>query len=203
MKLYYSGTSPYVRKVVVMAMETGLDKKVQQVPTTVTPVQPNQDLAKDNPLMKVPTLVTDDGMALYDSYVICEYLDSLHKGEKLIPASGPARWNVLRIHALASGLTDAGILCRYEEALRKPEQRSDAWVKGQIAKIINSLDELESEVKHLQGPLTVAQIATGCALSWLEFRKPAGDVRQGRPKLFAWYDEFAKRPSMQATIPKA
>lgn len=203
MKLYYAVTSPYVRKVMVMAMETGLDKKIQQVPTGASPVQPNQELAKDNPLMKLPTLVTDDGVPLYDSYVICDYLDSLHKGEKLIPAGGPKRWDVLRIHTLASGLTDAGILCRYEEMVRKPEQRNDAWVQGQLLKVNQGLDELEKEVKHLGGPLNLAQIAVGCSLGWLEFRKPAGDIRKGRPKLMAWYDEFAKRPSMQATVPKA
>jgi glutathione S-transferase len=203
MKLYFAGTSPYVRKVVVMAMETGLDKKIQQVPTSVVPIQPNKELAKDNPLMKLPTLVTDDGTALYDSYVICDYLDSLHKGEKLIPASGPARWNVLRIHALASGLTDAGILCRYEGMFHEEGQRSEPWIQGQLAKVNQGLDELEKEAKHLGGPLNLAQIATGCSLGWLEFRKPAGDIRKGRPKLFAWYDKFAKRPSMQATIPKA
>lgn len=203
MKLYFAGTSPYVRKVVVMAMETGLDKKIEQVPTTVMPTQPNLELAKDNPLMKLPTLVTDDGVALYDSYVICDYLDSLHKGEKLIPASGPARWTVLRLHALASGLTDAGILCRYENLFHEDGKRSDPWLQGQIAKINHGLDELEKEVKNLTGPLNIAQIAAGCSIGWLEFRKPAGDIRKGRPKLMAWYDEFAKRPSMQATIPKA
>ncbi len=203
MKLYYAGTSPYVRKVVVMAMETGLEKKIERVPTSVVPTQPNRDLAKDNPLMKLPTLITDDGMPLYDSYVICDYLDSLHKGEKLIPPSGPARWNVLRIHALASGLTDAGILSRYENMFHEEGKRSEPWLQGQFAKINQGLDELENEVKHLAGPLTLAQIATGCSIGWLEFRKPTGDIRQGRPKLMAWYDEFVKRPSMQATMPKA
>ena len=202
MKLYFAGTSPYVRKVVVMAMETGLDKKIEHVPTSVAPTQPNKELAKDNPLMKLPTLVTDDGMRLYDSYVICDYLDSLHKGEKLIPAAGPARWDVLRIHTLASGLTDAGILCRYEGMIREEGKRSEPWIQGQLAKINQGLDELENEVEHLDGRLTLAQIATACSLGWLEFRKPAGDIRKGRPKLMAWYDAFMKRPSMQATIPK-
>ncbi|HEX2112967.1 MAG TPA: glutathione S-transferase [Alphaproteobacteria bacterium] len=202
MKLYYSGASPYVRKVMVTAIEAGVDKKVEQVPTAVMPTQPNKDLAKDNPLMKLPTLVTDDGVALFDSYVICEYLDSLNKGAKLIP-TGPERWKVQTLHAVASGITDAGILCRYEEVIRKPEQRNNEWVQGQLAKVNNGLDELERRAKELEGPINLGQIAAACAIGWLEFRKPAGDIRKGRPKLFAWYDSFVKRPSLQATLPKA
>jgi glutathione S-transferase len=203
MKLYYSGASPFVRKVMVTAIEAGLDKKIEKVPTAVSPVSPNKDLAKDNPLMKVPTLVTDDGTALFDSYVICEYLDSKNKGTKLLPASGKARWQVLALHAVANGVTEAGLLARYEEVLRKPELRNNEWVQGQIAKINNGLDQLEKSPKLLSGRINLAQIAAACAIGWLEFRKPAGDIRPGRPKLMAWYDKFAQRPSMQATIPKA
>jgi glutathione S-transferase len=203
MKLYYSSASPYVRKVMAVAIEAGLDKKIEQVPTPVMPTQPNKELAKDNPLMKLPTLLTDDGVALFDSYVICEYLDSLNKGAKLIPSAGPARWKVLTQHAIASGLTDAGILCRYEEAVRKPEQRNSEWVQGQLAKVHNGLDQLEKNAKELDGPVNLGQIAVACSLGWLEFRKPAGDIRKTHPKLFAWYDAFIKRPSMQATLPKA
>ena len=203
MKLYYSGASPYVRKVMAVAIEAGLDKKIEQVPTAVTPTQPNKDLAKDNPLMKLPTLVTDDGVPLFDSYVICEYLDSLNKGAKLLPAPGPARWPVLTLHAVATGITEAGLLCRYEEVVRKPEMRNNDWVQGQLAKVHNGLDQLEKNPKQLDGPINLGQIATACAIGWLEFRKPAGDIRKTRPKLFAWYDAFIKRPSMQTTQPKA
>lgn len=203
MKLYYSPASPYVRKVIVTAIEAGLDKKIEKVPTSVSPIQPNKDLAKDNPLMKIPTLITDDGVALFDSYVICEYLDSLHNGAKLLPASGPARWSTLTLHAAATGITEAGLLARYEEVIRKPEHRNNEWAQGQLAKINEGLDALEKDVKQLSGPLNLGQIATACAIGWLEFRKPAGDIRKGRPNLAAWYEEFSKRPSMQATVPKA
>jgi glutathione S-transferase len=203
MKLYYSGASPFVRKVMAVAIEAGVDKKIEQVPTSVVPTQPNLELAKENPLMKLPTLITDDGMALFDSYVICEYLDSLSKGTKLLPPPGPARWSALTLHAAATGITEAGLLCRYEEAVRKPEARSKEWVDGQLAKVRAGLDNLEHNPKPLEGPVNLGHIATGCAIGWLEFRKPAGDIRQGRPKLFAWYDKFVQRPSMQATLPKA
>ena len=200
MKLYFSGASPYVRKVMIAAIETGLDKKIEPAPTTVVPVKANAELARDNPLMKVPTLVTDGGEALFDSRVICEYLDSLHDGRKLIPASGGERWRVLRLQALGDGILDAGIITRYELAIRPQEKQWSDWIAGQTKKITQGLDLAETET--LGGPLNLGQIAIACAIGWLEFRKPIGDIRAGRPKLFQWYDEFAKRPSMQATAPK-
>lgn len=203
MKLYFSSASPYVRKVMVAAIETGLDKKIQAMPTTVVPVKPNLDLARDNPLMKVPTLVTDGGESLFDSRVICEYLDSLHDGRKLIPATGGERWRVLRLQALADGILDAGIITRYELAIRPAEKQWPDWIAGQAKKMTQGLDLAEAEGDLLSGPINLGQIAIACALGWLEFRKPIGDVRAGRPRLFKWYDEFAKRPSMQATAPKA
>lgn len=203
MKLHYSSASPYVRKVMVTAIETGLDKKIEQVPATVTPIKPNADVARDNPLMKVPTLVADGGEVLFDSRVICEYLDSLHDGRKLIPASGGERWRVLRLQALGDGILDAGLLTRYEQVLRPAERQWSDWLSGQTTKVTQGLDMLESEADLLSGPINLGQIAVACAIGWLEFRKPAGDIRAGRPKLFKWYDEFVKRPSMQATLPKA
>jgi glutathione S-transferase len=203
MKLYFSGASPYVRKVMVTAIETGLDKKIEPVATTVVPTKPNAEIARDNPLMKVPTLVTDGGEVLFDSRVICEYLDSLHDGRKLIPASGGERWRVLRLQALGDGILDAGILCRYEQALRPAEKQWSDWIAGQTQKVTQGLDMIESDSELLAGPINLGQIAVACALGWLEFRKPIGENRPGRPKLFKWYDEFLKRPSMQATLPKA
>jgi glutathione S-transferase len=170
------------------------------MPTKVVPVEPNLELARDNPLMKVPTLVTDGGEALFDSRVICEYLDSLHDGRKLIPAAGGDRWRVLRLQALGDGILDAGIITRYELAIRPQEKQWSDWIAGQGKKITQGLDLAESE--SLGGPIDLGQIAIACAIGWLEFRKPIGDIRPGRPKLFKWYDEFAKRPSMQATVPK-
>jgi glutathione S-transferase len=202
MKLYFSSASPYVRKVMVAAIETGLDKKIEAVPTKVVPVTPNLDLARDNPLMKVPTLVTDGGESLFDSRVICEYLDSLHDGRKLIPASGGERWRVLRLQALADGILDAGIVTRYELTIRPAEKQWPDWIAGQTKKMTQGLDLAEAEGDLLSGPINLGQIAIACALGWLEFRKPIGDIRAGRPKLVRWYDEFARRPSMLATVPK-
>jgi glutathione S-transferase len=203
MKLYWSSASPYARKVVITAIETGLDKKLQTVATAVAPNKPNADLAPQNPLMKVPTLVTDGGEILFDSRVICEYLDSLHDGRKLFPPTGGERWRALRLQSLADGITDAGILCRYETGIRPAEKQWDGWIEGQRLKAIQGLDAIENDGDLLSGAVNIGHIALGCSIGWMEFRNTHGDIRQGRPKLFRWYDEFLKRPSMQATLPKA
>ncbi len=203
MKLYYSPASPYARKVIVAAKETGLESKLELVNTAISPIKPNAELMRDNPLSKVPALVTDGGEVLYDSPVICEYLDSLHDGRKLVPPAGGTRWRALRLEALADGMLDAGLLIRYETLLRPEDKRSSDWVAGQAAKVNAALDSLERDVDQLAGPLDIGQIAVGCALGWLEFRKPVGEMRATRPQLFAWYDGFLKRPSMTATMPKA
>ncbi len=201
MRLYHSPTSPYVRKVMVTAIECGLDRRLDLVSTMVPPTQPNQDLSRDNPLAKLPTLITDDGEVLYDSRVICEYLDSLNPGPKLIPPAGSERWRVLRWQAMADGISDAGLLCRYEASLRPENKRSAEWVAGQTTKVNQGLDSAEADGGLLSAPVNLGQIALACAIGRLEF---AGDkIRDGRPKLFAWYDAFARRPSMQATTPKA
>jgi glutathione S-transferase len=202
MKLYYSAASPYVRKVMITAIEAGIDGRIEQVPAAVMPTKPNAEVAKDNPLMKVPTLVTDEGLALYDSRVICEYLDSQHAGVKLIPTSGPERWRVLAWQAMADGITDAGLLCRYETVVRAEDKRSADWVAGQMTKINQGLDRAENDSALLSGPINLGQIALASGIGWMEFRNVAGDIRKTRPKLFQWYDAFCRRPSLQATMPK-
>ena len=200
MKLHYSAASPYVRKVMVTAIET--DGRIETVATAVAPTKPNPDLARENPLMKVPTLVTDDGRVLYDSRVICEYLDSQHAGVRLVPASGPDRWRVLTWQAMADGITDAGLLCRYEVAMRAEDKRSAEWTAGQMVKVNQGLDMAENDAALLSGPINLGQIALACGIGWLELRNVAGDIRKSRPKLSQWYDAFCRRPSMQATTPK-
>src|SRR5215472_16829709 len=146
MKLRYSPASPFVRKVLVQAMETGLASKIEQVPTVTS--DPASGLVKENPLGKIPSLTLDDGSALYDSPVICEYLDSLHGGAKMFPASGPARWTALRRQATADGILDAAILRRYE-LLRPENVRWSDWDAGQTAKVKGALAALEAEADTL------------------------------------------------------
>ena len=201
MRLHYSYASPYVRKVMVVAIETGQEDALELTARKVSPVAPLAEVNRDNPLGKVPCLVTDDGQALFDSRVICEYLDSRHDRPKLFPA-GPARWPALRRQAQADGILDAGILARYETLLRPEERRWPDWIAGQKAKIARALDALDGEAESFGEIVDIGTIAVGCALGWLDFRYAADDWRAGRPRLAAWFDGFAKRPSMATTVPK-
>jgi len=203
MKLRYSPTSPFVRKVMVTALETGLVDRIEKVPSSVTPIKPNEDVARENPLVKVPALTTDDGLVLYDSPVICEYLDSLHNGPKLFPPAGPQRWIALRQQALGDGVLEAAILNRYE-SLRPKEYHWPEWTDGQMRKVRGGVSalEIESEQGLLRGPLTIGQITVGCALGYLDFRYAHENWRQRAPGLARWYDDLAERPSMRQTMPQ-
>jgi glutathione S-transferase len=202
MKLRYSPASPYVRKVMITAYETGLEPRLERLSTTVVPVKENEELSRENPLVKVPTLVTDDGQVLFDSPVICEYLDSLHDGAKLFPPAGAARWKALRLQALGDGILDAALLARYEQAVRPQELQWRDWTDGQMRKIRHGLDSLEANIGELSGPLTIGIVAVACALGYLDFRFGSDNWRASRPKLAAWYEDFAQRPSMKATVPQ-
>ena len=203
MKLRYSPTSPYVRKVMVVALETGLAERIERVPTMVAPTKPNDEVARENPLVKVPSLTTDDGMVLYDSPVICEYLDTLHSGAKLFPASGKARWLALRQQALGDGILDAAILGRYE-ILRPKEFQWPDWIDAQLRKVRGALAalEIETEAGELAGPMTIGQITIGCALGYLDFRYASEEWRAKHRRLAAWFDEFSKHKSIELTKPK-
>ena len=201
MKLFYSPTSPYVRKVMVTAIEKGLDGKIEKLSVAASPVKPDMTLAAKNPLGKVPCLIADDGRALFDSSVICAYIDTL-KAPHLTPADPKARFSDLTLEALADGFLDAGILLRYESALRPEAKRWDDWVNGQMGKIERALDALEGPyASQLGGPLTIGQIAVGCALGWFDFRYRHVDWRKSRPKLAAFAKSFGERASMKATMP--
>jgi glutathione S-transferase len=200
MKLRYSPTSPYVRKVLVAAIETGLDKRIELVTTSTT--DPASGLINDNPLGKVPALQLDDGSSLYDSPVICEYLDNLHSGPKLFPASGPQRWTVLRRQALADGCMDAALLAR-GEIMRPDGEKSPAFLALQRQKMASAADALEKEAANFSTTLDIGLISIACALGYADLRHAADEWRKGRPALAKWYEGFARRPSMQRTAPPA
>lgn len=199
MKLYYAGASPFVRKVRVLAIETGLMDRLDIARVAMTPVGPDADLCADNPIGKIPTLVRDDGSTLYDSRVICEYLDGLHDGVRMFPQSGEARWTALRRQAMADGICDAAVGTRYETFLRPENFRWQEWVDAQMQKVRRSLDALEGE--SLADTLDIGTIAIACALGYLDFRFSNEGWRESRPGLAAWYETFAARPSMGETIP--
>lgn len=201
MILRHSPTSPYVRKVSAAAIELGLDGQITRKPTD--PWDPQGDLPNDNPLGKVPALILDDGTVLYESALICEYLDSLHDGDKLFPASGAARWNALKLHALGDGVIEAAVL-RLIENMRRPKELYWAdWEARQNDKIARALDSLEAGAGRIEDGLTIGQITIGCALGYLDFRFPDDDWRAARPRLAAWYEAFSQRPSLRDTVPRA
>ncbi len=201
MKLYHSTTSPYVRKVMVAAIELGLADRIKTVPAKVSPVVRTAPVIADNPLGKLPTLIADDGAILFDSRVIAEHLDTLAGGGLLIPAGGSARWQALTEQALADGMLDAALLERYETTLRPSEKLWPAWRDGQHDKVEKALDRMEQSASGFEGRVDIGTIACACALSYLDFRFPDLGWRAPRPRLAAWFATFAARPSMAATVP--
>ena len=199
MKLYYSRTSPYVRKVNVFAIEAGLDEEIEKIITN--PWIEDASLLKDNPLSKVPTLIMSNGTVLYDSPVICEYLDSLNPGAKLIPAAGIERWVALRLQALGDGILDAAVM-RFLEKKRPDSQQSHDWDSMQRNTIERALTYLEDKVGEWNADVTIGQITIACALGYLDFRFAEDHWRQAQPGLANWFTDFSERDSMQATLPK-
>ncbi|MEC9347898.1 MAG: glutathione S-transferase [Pseudomonadota bacterium] len=200
MKLFYSPSSPYVRKVIIVALETGLNDRIERLPAQTTPIAPNPDLKASAPLAKVPTLVTDSGLALFDSRVIAEYLDSLHSGPKFFPA-GDARWPALRNHALGDGLLDAALLVRYEGFLRPEALRWSEWSSGQWGKVEGALADIEAQADGLGDTLDIGTVAIGCALGYLDFRFGDSGWRTKFPKAAALAGRLGKRPSFATTVP--
>lgn len=204
MRLHSNPASPFGRKVKVLAMEAGLFDRLEIHAVQTTAVGPDPSLVADNPLGKIPCLVLDDGTALYDSRVICEYLDSLHAGSRFFPTDGPARWTALRLQALADGIMDAALLARYEAVLRPEANRWPAWIDGQLDKAVRGLERLEEvELANFEDNVDIGAITVACALGYIDFRFPSLAWRDTRPGLTAWYERFALRPSMQATRPPA
>lgn len=198
MKLAYSPASPYVRKVMACAIARGIDRRIETwtVPTA------DPALAALNPLSKVPTLVTDDGVALYDSPVICEYLDSVGDAPKLFPAPGPARWKAITLAALGDGIMDATQPRRREVALPQDEGRQQ-YIALQQGKVTRALDALEREAAGFGTLATIGEITVACALGYLDFRYPHEPWRPGHPKLEAWYAKVLPLPPMAQTMPPA
>jgi len=196
MKLAFSPASPYVRKVTACAIKRGLDKQVERVKIGTT----DPELLKYNALSKVPTLILDDGTTIFDSPVICEYLDSVGSAPKLFPAAGPARWKALTQEALADGILDATQPRRREIALPQDEGRK-GYIALQQGKVARALDEFEKQAGSLGNLDTIGEITIGCALGYLDFRYANEPWRPGHPKLEAWYAKVAKLPPLAETMP--
>jgi glutathione S-transferase len=202
MKLFYSQTSPFVRKCLVTAHELGLASRLELKPAAAHPVNRDRSVVERNPLGKIPTLVTDAGAVLFDSRVICEYLNALGDGH-LLPTVGEARFAILTDQALADGLMDAAVLARYESTVRPEHLRWPDWSGGQMEKVSSALSDFERRAAAWGGRMDLGVIALGCALGYLDFRYPDIGWRECSPSLARWYEQFAARDSMTKTRPPA
>jgi len=202
MKLFHSPPSPFVRKCLVVAHELSLTQRIELLPAAAHPINRDRNVVARNPLGKIPTLITDEGTVLYDSRVICEYLNATGNGE-LVPPSGPARWNVLAEQALADGIMEAAVLGRYETVLRPEPLRWNDWLTGQMEKVTSGLDEIERRATGYGDRVDLGTIGVGCALGYLDFRYASLVWRANRPNAASWFERFGARPSMVATRPEA
>jgi len=203
MKLFYAPQSPFARKVRAAAIELGLDQRIQLEYAEVVPGRPNWDYGQNrNPLRKIPALITDDGETIFDSTVICEYLDALAGGGILIPRDQSRRWRVLTNHALAQGMCDSVILIRYETWLRPEPARWSVWVDDQWDKINSGLGWFERNSGELREPINLAHLALGSLLGYADFRWPEFGWRPRFPSVAAWFAQLELRPSFAKTKPK-
>ena len=196
MKLLYQTHSPFARKVLVFAYEKGIADRIQVVHHETSPTAANADVFAQNPLGKVPVLLRDGATALFDSDVICAFLDTLG-GESLYPRTGEDRWGALRMQALAQDLAQSGIALRWETVRRPEALRYPPLAQGYALKLTNSYDWLEANA-DFDAPVHIGHIALATALDWLAFRD-LPSFRDGRARLTGWFDSFLTRPSMKAT----
>jgi len=197
MKLFSSPTSPYARKVRILIEELGLIPAVKVSPSV--PMENPQDLHKSNPLGKVPALVLEDGTALYDSVVICEYFDA-QNGNKFLPANGNERWDCLRRHALGDGVMDASFL-RTMERLKPENEQSSLWLERWTSAILRGVDAISTDRKTAGDRFDLGDITAACALGYLDLRHGDLEWRKGRTELAAWFETVSQRRSLQMTVP--
>jgi glutathione S-transferase len=196
MKLRSSTPSPFGRKVKIAADLLGLSSRIDVIHADTT--DPGDELRRQNPLGKIPTLILEDGTTLYDSRVIVEYLDHLAGGGKIIP-TGPTRFQVLTLQALGDGIMDAGILRVYEVRWRDEERREQKWVDHQIGKMTRALAALEAAPPAIHPLPDIGAIAVACALGYMDLRFE-GTWRHDFPRLVHWLDEFSGRvPAFEKT----
>ncbi len=196
MKLYYSKASPFARKVRVSAILLGLDRQIELIETD--PFADPPELLGANPLGLIPTLVTQDGFAFFESPVICEYLNGIAKDLPIIPAAGAARWISLRLQALGDGIMTAAVL-RRKLAMQADLPPQHAMAMRQKAVVTRILDTLEHE--PLGKRIDIGMISIACALGFLDLRFPDEPWREGRALLAGWFEEVSRQECMQRTAP--
>lgn len=200
MKLLMAGPSPFVRKVLVTLHETGQTDAVDYEVVVASPTGPSPELIAANPVGKIPALIRPDAPTIYDSRVICRFLNA-RAGAGLYPEK--RQWDVLTLEATGDGMMEAAVLMVYEDRFRPEDKRVPEWVEGQWAKIDRAVSALNTRwISHLHGPLDIGQISVACALSYLDFRHEARRWRTGNTALAEWHEKFCARPSMKATAPR-
>jgi glutathione S-transferase len=197
-ELIFSGLSPYVRKVNIVAHEHGLADRLRLTPVN-TRAEPEK-ITPHNPLGKIPVLITGAGQSIYDSPVICEYLDSEFGNHRLLPATGPRRWEIMTMVALADGLLDATLLVRLERA-RPAAEQSAKWTELQLGKVHRALGYLERVVDSFSPELDMGQVAVGAAAGYIPLRLLDLEGLPKWPRLKAWYEKQSLRPSFENTKP--
>jgi glutathione S-transferase len=201
MKLTFSPTSPFARKVRIAAIELGLIDRIEFVPATVVPGTRNDEYSAINPLKKLPALILDSGEVIIDSYVIAEYLDELAGGGRLVPASGAERWKVKSDHSLLQGMLDAMLLCRYEKFVRPQGLQWQAWYDDHWKRAWSGMARFEEHPDALSRPLDIAQIALVCVLGYADLRFADCGWRQAYPRLDAFHERMLTRPSVKVSLP--
>ncbi|MHC2088422.1 glutathione S-transferase family protein [Methylobacterium sp. CM6244] len=202
MKLFHSHFSPFARKVMACAHVLGIVDRIELLPSAAHPVKRDGTILTHHPLAQVPTLLDDEGHALADSRVICEYLDT-QAGGGLFPSAGPARWTALNDQSIADGILDAALLIRYELTARDASECSSTWMDGQEAKIRSSLASLDAGAERLLGRVDIGTISLGCALGYLDLRFAELGWTRDHRDLAAWFAGFAEHPAMVVTKPPA
>ncbi|WP_282092844.1 glutathione S-transferase [Epibacterium ulvae] len=198
MKLYCSLSSPFVRKVRMLLEETGRGGEIEIELVKTSPMVPHEALRSANPLAKIPALARDDGPTLYDSRVICEFLDT-HFQSGLYHAG----WDSKVLEATGDGITEAALQITYERRFRSENHVLEDWIAAQMGKIHAACAALNARwMSHLKGPLDMGQISVACALGYVDFRHPDAGWRQGNEALADWYATFESLSSFAATRPE-
>jgi len=201
MKLIYAPASPFARKARILIKELQLEDSVHlQDAGAVTPVSNNAALNLINPLGMLPALELDNGESLYDSPVICEYLNQIANGP-FFPGDSNRRFQALGLQALGDGILDISVAVRYETAMRPEELHWQTWIDHQNEKVERGLDTLETRCDEFESSPLIGEVTVACVLGYRDFRYADRDWRGGRPKLSAWYDQIALRESIAATVP--
>jgi glutathione S-transferase len=201
-RLFFSPASPYVRKVMVAAAERGV--AIEKLASAAWPTKRDPEIVRHNSTGKVPCALIDGDQPVFDSRVICAYVDSIGRAGRTLYPQGSDRFEVLTLEALADSILDACLLARYEVALRPEDKRWDEWLSGQMEKIESGLDDLEGRwFEAISRDFHAGSIGAACVLGYLDFRFPDKDWRSSRPRLAGWFEEVSARPSMVESFPAA